>query len=40
VEATIIWDLEDDENGNIQHLREHDVTVEEAEEILLDAQNS
>ena len=24
MDATIIWDLEDDSDGNVQHLREHD----------------
>ena len=32
MDATIIWDLEDDPDGNVQHLQEHDVTVAEAEE--------
>ncbi len=40
MDATIIWDLEDDPDGNVQHLREHGVTIEEAEEILLDRQSS
>ena len=40
MDATIIWDLEDDPDGNVQHLREHDVTIEEAEEVLLDPQSS
>jgi uncharacterized DUF497 family protein len=40
MEATITWDLEDDEDGNVQHLREHDVTLEEAEEVLLNPQSS
>jgi hypothetical protein len=34
--VTIIWDLEDDPDGNVRHLQEHDVTIEEAEEVLLD----
>ena len=38
MDATIIWDLADDIDGNVQHLREHDVTIEEAEEVLLDPQ--
>src|ERR1700751_2759311 len=38
--ATIIWDLPDDSDGNVQHLQEHDVTIEEAEEVLLDPQSS
>jgi len=26
--------------GNVQHLREHDVTIDEAEEVLLDPESS
>ncbi len=33
-----IW--KDDSDGNVQHLREHDVTIEEPEEVLLDPQSS
>ena len=40
MDATIIWDLEDDSDGNVQHLREHDVTIEEAEEVLLNPHSS
>ncbi len=40
MDATIIWDLEDDSDGNIQHLRAHDVSMEGAEEVLLDPQSS
>lgn len=36
MDATIIWDLESDPDGNVQHLQEHGVTIEEAEEVLLD----
>ena len=38
--ATIIWDLDDDPDGNVQHLLEHDVTIEEAEEVLLNPQSN
>jgi len=38
--ATIIWDLEGDSEGNVQHLKEHDVTIEEAEQVLLDSKSS
>ena len=31
---TIIWDLDDDTNGNVQHIAEHDLTKEEVEEVL------
>lgn len=40
MDATVIWDLEDDPDGNVQHLREHDVSIDEAEEILLDSSSS
>ena len=32
----VIWDLEDDPEGNYQHIIEHDVTPEEVEEVLND----
>ena len=33
----IIWDLEDDLRGNVQHIAEHGVTIDEVEDVLLDA---
>ena len=32
----VIWDLEGDPLGNVQHIAEHDVTPDEVEEILSD----
>lgn len=32
----IIWDLENDPLGNVQHVAQHDVTPDEVEEILND----
>jgi uncharacterized DUF497 family protein len=32
----VIWDLEEDPDGNFQHIAEHDVTPEEVEEVLND----
>lgn len=29
-----IWDLDDDPDGNVLHCAEHDVTLEEVEEVL------
>jgi uncharacterized DUF497 family protein len=29
-----IWDLEEDPEGNVQHIGEHGITVEEAEEVI------
>ena len=31
---TIIWDMGDDPDGNVQHCAEHDVTKEEVEQVL------
>jgi hypothetical protein len=39
INATIIWDLHDDPHGNVQHIAEHGVTVEEVEEVLLDSRS-
>ena len=36
---SIIWDLPDDEDGNVQHLAQHDVTVAEAEDVLRNHRN-
>ena len=30
----IIWDLDEDPDGNVQHIAEHGVTVEEVEDVL------
>ena len=32
----VIWDLEDDPQGNVQHIAEHGVTLDEVEEVLND----
>ena len=34
---SIIWDLDDDPDGNVHHCAEHGVTKEEAEEIFQNA---
>ena len=31
-----VWDLDEDPDGNVQHIAEHGVTVEEAEEVVRD----
>ena len=33
----IIWDLDDDPDGNVQHCAEHDVSQDEVEEVLQNA---
>jgi hypothetical protein len=30
----VIWDVEDDPQGNVQHILAHDVTQEEVEEVM------
>lgn len=30
----IIWDLDEDPEGNVQHIAEHDLTKEEVEDVL------
>ena len=32
--TTIIWDLDDDPRGNVQHIAEHGLAKEEVEEVL------
>jgi hypothetical protein len=36
--ARILWDLDDDPDGNFQHIAEHGITVEEVEEVLYAAE--
>ena len=33
---SIIWDLDDDPEGNVQHISQHGIEVKEVEEVLLD----
>jgi uncharacterized DUF497 family protein len=40
MDAMIIWDLEDEVDSNVKHLQEHDVSREEAEEVLFDLHSS
>jgi uncharacterized DUF497 family protein len=34
----ILWDLDDDLNGNVKHISEHGITIEEVEEILYETE--
>lgn len=36
VDATIIFDLPSDPDGNVQHIAEHSITEDEVEEVLFD----
>ncbi len=33
---TIIWDMDDDPEGNVQHIADHDMTKAELEDVLSD----
>jgi uncharacterized DUF497 family protein len=35
--GSILWDLDDDPDGNVRHCAEHGVTVEEVEEVIASA---
>jgi uncharacterized DUF497 family protein len=35
----VIWDLADDPDGNVAHIEEHGLTIDEVEEVLLDPRN-
>ena len=39
IDAIVAWDMEDDTQGNVRHIAEHGITVEEVEEVLLDETN-
>jgi hypothetical protein len=34
--AHVIWDLPDDEDGNVQHIALHDISTSECEDVLFD----
>jgi hypothetical protein len=36
----VIWDLDDDPDGNVMHCAEHDVSKEEVEEVLQNADDA
>lgn len=36
---SIIWDLDDDPDGNVQHCAEHGASKDEVEEVLLGAED-
>jgi uncharacterized DUF497 family protein len=36
----VVWDLEDDPEGNVQHIAEHGFTMEDVEDVLSDPNSS
>ena len=39
IDAIVAWDMEDDPQGNVRHVAEHGITMEEVEEDLLNENN-
>jgi uncharacterized DUF497 family protein len=39
IDAIIAWDMEDDPDGNVQHIAHHGITMDEVEEVLLNEEN-
>jgi uncharacterized DUF497 family protein len=39
-EFEVVWDLEDDPEGNVQHIAEHGVTMDDVEDVLSDPDSS
>ena len=38
-DAELVWDLEDDPDGNVWHIGENDLIFDEVEDVLLDPHN-
>jgi hypothetical protein len=38
-DAQVVWDPEEDPDGNVQHTAENDLSVEEVEDVLLNPEN-
>ncbi len=36
IDVIILWDLDDDADGNVQHVAEHGISVDEVEDVLRD----
>ena len=39
IDAIVAWDTENDPKGNVQHIAEHGITMDEVEEVLLNEDN-
>src|SRR5207244_10093992 len=39
IDAIVAGDMEDDPDGNVQHIAQHGITIEEVEEVLLNENN-
>lgn len=39
-DVIVVWDLDNEANGNVQHVAEHGITPKEVEEVLLNPDNA
>ncbi len=39
LDAHVIWDLENEPDGNVAHIREHGISQEEVEDVLFDPES-
>ncbi len=39
IDAIVAWDMGDDPQGNVRHIADHGLTMEEVEEVLLNEKN-
>jgi uncharacterized DUF497 family protein len=39
MDVRVIWDMEDDPEGNVQHILEHGIDLDDVEEVLLNRNN-
>jgi hypothetical protein len=39
IDAIVAWDMEDDPDGNVQHIAQNGITMDEVEEVLLNEKN-
>jgi hypothetical protein len=39
-DVIVVWDLDDEDDGNIRHIAEHDITPQEVEDVLLNSGNT
>jgi uncharacterized DUF497 family protein len=37
---SVVWDLEDDPEGNVRHIGEHGISMDDVEDVLSDPDNS
>ena len=40
IDAIVAWDCEEDPQGNVRHIADHGITMDEVEEVLLNENNA